>query len=106
QAGSSIMPGKINPSIVEMVTMVSFQIIGYDHTIMNATIAGQLELNVMLPLIAFNVSEQMRLLTNALNIFTTKCIDGIEVNEEQCRYWFEQSVGLGAILNTVIGYDK
>ncbi len=106
QPGSSIMPGKVNPSIVEMITMVSYQVIGFDQAILNATLAGQLELNVMLPLISFNLSTQIELLTNAMGIFTTKCIKGIVANRDRCEFWFEQSLGIGAILNTIIGYDK
>lgn len=106
QAGSSIMPGKVNPSIVEMVTMVSFQVIGFDTANMLAAANGQLELNIMLPLIADNLLEQIKLLTNALAVFNTKCVSGIRANEEKCRYWYEKSSGIAAILNPILGYDK
>lgn len=106
QPGSSIMPGKVNPSMLEMLTMVCFQVIGFDQATALATGAGQLELNVMLPLIAHNLSEQIDFLTHAVDATRTKCIDGIEANEAMCRYWYERSVGVGALLNTVIGYDK
>lgn len=105
QAGSSIMPGKINPSIIEMLTMVCFQVIGYDQAILLATSAGQLELNVMLPLIAYDLLEQIRLLTNAIKVFNEKCVKGITVDEEMCRYWSERSSGIAAVLNPYLGYD-
>lgn len=106
QPGSSIMPGKTNPSIVEMLTMVCFQVIGYDTAIMLAIGAGQLELNVMIPLIAYNLFEQIRLLTNALEIFEKKFLNGISVNEKMCAFWSERNAGVAAILNRYLGYDK
>lgn len=106
QAGSSIMPGKVNPSIVEMLTMVCFQVIGFDQAILLASQAGQLELNVMLPLIAFNLTEQIKLLTNAIDVFNKKCLIGLTADEKMCRYWFERSSGIGAALNPYLGYDK
>lgn len=106
QPGSSIMPGKVNPSIIEMMTMVSFQVIGFDQAILFASQAGQLELNVMLPLIAHNLTEQIKLLTNATKIFDKKCVSGIEANKEMCRFWFERSAGIAAVLNRYLGYVK
>ena len=106
QPGSSIMPGKVNPSIIEMLTMVCFQVIGYDQAILLASSAGQLELNVMLPLIAYDLLEQIKLLTSASKIFAEKCVAGIKADEEMCRYWFERGSGIAAILNPIIGYDK
>ena len=106
QAGSSIMPGKINPSIIEMLTMVCFQIIGYDQAVLLASMSGQLELNVMLPLIAYNLLEQINLLTNAISIFNEKCLKDLKANSEMCRYWFEKSYGIAAVLNPYLGYDK
>ncbi len=106
QAGSSIMPGKVNPSIIEMLTMVCFQVIGFDQAILQSTQAGQLELNVMLPLIAYNLLEQVKLLTNSIKIFNTKCLQNIEADPEMCRFWFERSSGIAAILNPYLGYDK
>lgn len=106
QPGSSIMPGKVNPSIIEMTTMVCFQVIGYDTAVLLASQAGQLELNVMLPLIAHDLHEQVKLLTNTIEIFNTKCVSGIEANKEMCRFWFERSAGIAAILNRFIGYEK
>lgn len=106
QAGSSIMPGKVNPSIVEMLTMVCFQVIGYDQAILLASQAGQLELNVMLPLIAYNLLEQIKLLTNSIEVFNTKCLQYIEANPQICKFWFERSLGIAAVLNPYLGYDK
>lgn len=106
QPGSSIMPGKTNPSIIEMMTMVCFQVVGYNQAVLLSSQAGQLELNVMLPLIAHNLSEQIKLLTNAISIFEKKCISGIEADKEMCLFWFKRSVGVAAILNTFLGYEK
>lgn len=106
QPGSSIMPGKVNPSIIEMATMVCFQVIGYDQAVLLACQAGQLELNVMMPLMAFDLPEQIKLLTNAIEILDKKCVSGIEANREMCKFWFERSAGIAAILNTFIGYEK
>ena len=106
QPGSSIMPGKVNPSIIEMMTMVCFQVIGIDTAVLLSSQAGQFELNVMLPLIAHDLPEQIKLLTNAIEILNTKCVSGIEANKEMCRFWFERSAGIAAILNHHLGYEK
>lgn len=106
QPGSSMMPGKVNPSIVEMLTMVCYQVIGNDQTILLASMAGQLELNVMLPLISFNLFEQIKLLTNAIAIFDRKCVQGLKANKEMCRFWSERNMGIAAILNPYIGYER
>lgn len=104
--GSSIMPGKINPSIVEMLTMVCFQVIGLDQTILLSSMSGQLELNVWLPLIAHNILTQIKLLTNAIEVFTKKCVIEIEANDNMCKNWFEKSTGVAAVLNPKLGYRK
>ena len=106
QPGSSIMPGKINPSIPEMVNQVCFQVMGCDTTVGIAAEHGQLELNVMMPVIAFNVLLSMRILTNAANIFADKCIKGIEANREMCAYWVERSAALATALAPQIGYAR
>lgn len=106
QPGSSIMPGKVNPSIIEMTTMVCFQVIGIDTAVLLSSQAGQFELNVMLPLIAHDLPEQIKLLTNAIDILNTKCVSGIEANKEMCKFWFERSAGIAAILNHHLGYEK
>ena len=99
QPGSSIMPGKINPSIPEMVNQVCFQVMGCDTTVAIAAEHGQLELNVMMPVIAFNVLLSMRILTNAATVFSEKCVNGIEANEDMCAYWVERSAALATALD-------
>jgi aspartate ammonia-lyase len=106
QPGSSIMPGKVNPSIPEMVNQVCFQVMGCDTTVAIASEHGQLELNVMMPVIAFNVLLSMRILTNAAKAFADKCVKGIEANREMCAYWVERSAALATALAPQIGYDK
>lgn len=105
QPGSSIMPGKINPSMAEMANMVSFQVIGCDQAIMLATQAGQLELNVMMPLISWNLTFSMEILKNCVQKFTESCINGIEANEARCRRYLEESLGLVTVLAPYIGYN-
>jgi aspartate ammonia-lyase len=106
QPGSSIMPGKINPSIPEMVNQVCFQVIGCDTTVAIASEHGQLELNVMMPVIAFNILLSMRILTNAAKVLDEKCVRGIEANREMCAYWVERSAALATALAPHIGYAK
>jgi fumarate hydratase, class II len=106
QPGSSIMPGKINPSIPEMVNQVCFQVMGLDTTVAIASEHGQLELNVMMPVIAFNVLLAMRILTNAANVLADKCVKGIEANKEMAEYWVERSAALATALAPQIGYAK
>jgi aspartate ammonia-lyase len=100
------MPGKINPSIPEMVNQVCFQVIGCDTTVAIASEHGQLELNVMMPVIAFNVLLSMRILTNATHVFAGKCVRGIEANRDMCAYWVERSAALATALAPHIGYAK
>ncbi len=104
QPGSSIMPGKVNPSIAEMLNQVCFQVIGCDATVASAAGAGQLELNVMMPVIAHNLLFAMRLLANAVEVFTARCVSGIEADVERCREYAASSVGLATVLNPLIGY--
>ncbi|MFL5618454.1 MAG: aspartate ammonia-lyase [Gemmatimonadaceae bacterium] len=106
QPGSSIMPGKINPSIPEMVNQVCFQVMGLDTTVAIAAEHGQLELNVMMPVIAFNLLLSMRLLTNTARTLTERCVVGIEANEEMCAYWVERSAALATALMPHIGYAR
>jgi len=105
QPGSSIMPGKINPSMAEMTNMVCFQVMGCDQAVMLAAQAGQLELNVMMPLIAYNLLFSMELLKNCVQKFTDSCITGIVANEERCRRYLEDSLGLVTVLAPSIGYN-
>jgi len=106
QPGSSIMPGKINPSIPEMVNQVCFQVIGCDATVAIAAEHGQLELNVMMPVIAHNVLLSMQLLTNTANVLADRCVRGIEANEAMCAYWVERSAALATALMPHIGYAR
>jgi aspartate ammonia-lyase len=106
QPGSSIMPGKINPSIPEMVNQVCFQVMGLDTTVAIAAEHGQLELNVMMPVIAHNVLLAMRILGNAANVLAERSVKGIEANEEMCSYWVERSAALATALAPQIGYAK
>ena len=106
QPGSSIMPGKVNPSIPEMVNQVCFQVMGCDTTVAIASEHGQLELNVMMPVIAFNVLLSMRILTNAAAVLADKCVVGIEANREMCEYWVERSAALATALAPQIGYAR
>jgi aspartate ammonia-lyase len=106
QPGSSIMPGKINPSIPEMVNQVCFQVIGCDTTVTIAAEHGQLELNVMMPVIAHNILLSMQLLTNAITVLTDRCVTGIEANATMCAYWVERSAALATALMPQIGYAR
>ncbi len=105
QPGSSIMPGKINPSMAEMTNMVCFQVMGCDQAVLLATQAGQLELNVMMPLIAWNLTFSLELLSNCVQKFTESCISGITANEGRCRRYLEESLGLVTVLAPYIGYN-
>ena len=106
QPGSSIMPGKVNPVMAEMMNIVCFSVIGYHQSVVWASAAGQLELNVMMPLLAFSAGEMMKILTNGLHAFKTKALDGLQANEAQCRHFLERSLGLATALNPIIGYEK
>jgi aspartate ammonia-lyase len=106
EPGSSIMPGKINPSIPEAVNMVCFQVMGNDHAVALAAEAGQMELNVMTPLIAFDLLWSIELLTNAIRMLREDCICGLVVNEKRCGELLEKSHALATVLNPYIGYDK
>ena len=106
QPGSSIMPGKINPVMAEMLNMVCFQVIGNDLTVTMASQAGQLELNVMTPVINYNILQSMEILKNGVGAFLKRCVRGIKADEKRCRYYFERSAGLATVLNPLIGYAK
>jgi aspartate ammonia-lyase len=106
QPGSSIMPGKVNPVIAEMTNMVCYQVLGYDTTVAYAAQAGQLELNVMMPVIAHNLLRSIALLTPTLRVLRTTCIDGITANEDVCRRYFDRSISLATALNPHIGYAR
>ena len=104
QPGSSIMPGKVNPVMAEMISMVGFQVMGADATVMLAAQAGQLELNVMMPVIAFNLLFALEILTNGVERLTSLSIEGITANEERCRKYLDDSLGLVTIFAPYIGY--
>ncbi len=106
QPGSSIMPGKVNPVIPEMVSQVCYQIIGADVTISMACEASELELNMAEPIIAFNLFFGLTLLRNAAIALHTRCISGIEANRERCLAYVQNSIGLVTALNPVLGYEK
>ncbi|MHB8110544.1 MAG: aspartate ammonia-lyase [Syntrophorhabdaceae bacterium] len=105
QEGSSIMPDKANPVITEMGTSVAFQVMSLDHAITLAAASGQLELNAFMPLIAFNLLTELKILINALSIFRTRLIDGIEADEKRCRQWLEESLCLVTALTPYIGHE-
>lgn len=104
QPGSSIMPGKVNPSIAEMVNQVCYQVIGLDTTVAMAAEAGQLELNVMMPVITHNILFALIILANATRAFDERCIRGIEADAVQSAYWLERSPALVTALAPKIGY--
>jgi len=106
QPGSSIMPGKVNPVLAEMLNMAMFQVIGNDLTIMMGGQAGQLELNVMMPIMAYNLFQSMDITINAVNAFTQKCVAGISPNREKAEGWLARNAILVTALNPVIGYLK
>jgi fumarate hydratase class II len=105
QPGSSIMPGKVNPVLAEMLDMAMFHIIGSDTTIMLAVQAGQLELNVMMPIIAHNLFEMMQVMIGAINAFTEKCVVGIQANREKAEGWLAKNAIIVTALNPLIGYS-
>ncbi len=106
QPGSSIMPGKINPVMPELAAMVSFQVVGNDAAVAYAVQAGQLELNVMMPTMAYNVLQSITILANMLRQFDRYCIAGITVNAERCNFYAQSTVSLATALNPYIGYAK
>ncbi len=106
QPGSSIMPGKVNPSIAEMVNQVCYQALGLDTTVAMAAEAGQLELNVMMPVMTHNVVFAMIIVGNASRVLAERCVEGIEADEAQCSYWLERSPALVTALAPKIGYAE
>src|ERR1041385_235612 len=106
QPGSSIMPGKINPVIPELAAMVSFQVVGNDVAVAMAVQAGQLELNVMMPTMAYSVMQSITIMTNMLRQLNEKCIAGITANEKRCNFYVQSTVSLATALNPYIGYSK
>jgi aspartate ammonia-lyase len=105
QPGSSIMPGKVNPVMPEVMNQVAFQVIGNDATISMASEAGQLELNVMEPVLIFNLIQSLSIMNNVFEAFTENCLKGIEANEERMKEYVEKSVGVVTAVNPHIGYE-
>ncbi len=106
QAGSSIMPGKINPVIPEVVNQVAFQVIGLDNTVATASESGQLQLNVFEPVIAYNLFSSITMMLNSIVTLRTRCIENITANEDVCREMVKNSVGIVTALNPYLGYEK
>jgi len=106
QPGSSIMPGKVNPSIPEMVNQVCYQVMGCDVTVAVAGEAGQLELNVMMPVIAWNTIHVSRMLRESMNVLRTRCVEGIEVDAARCRELLDRSTAMATALSPYLGYAK
>ena len=106
QPGSSIMPGKVNPVMAEMLNMSMFHVQGCDLTISLASQAGQLELNVMMPIIAHNLFEMMQVMIGAISAFTQKCVLGIEANREKAEGWLAHNAIIATALNPLIGYER
>jgi aspartate ammonia-lyase len=104
QPGSSIMPGKVNPVMAECLDMVAFQVVGNDAAVSLAVQAGQMELNVMTPVIMYNMLFSIEILSNFIPAFTEKCVKGITVNEVQCRKYLEKNPSLATLLSPYIGY--
>jgi aspartate ammonia-lyase len=106
QPGSSIMPGKVNPVMAECLNMVCYQVLGHDTTVAMAAQAGQMELNVMMPVLAYNLNQEISLLTSMLRVFDEKCVKGLKAETERCRGYADKSTQVAAALNPVIGYEK
>lgn len=106
QPGSSIMPGKVNPVMAEMANMIVTQVIGNDACITAAGEHAQLELNVMMPVIAYNLLHSIQILSNGFQTFTVKCLEGLEVDRDRCLQLMEQSLALATALNPILGYDQ
>ena len=106
QAGSSIMPGKVNPVIPEVINQIAFQVIGNDLTVTLAAEAGQLQLNAMEPVIVFNILQSMRMLERGMNTLRAACIEGIEADAERCRELLEHSLVAATAINPYVGYAE
>ncbi|MBI5665674.1 MAG: aspartate ammonia-lyase [Nitrospirae bacterium] len=106
QPGSSIMPGKVNPTMAEMLNMVCFQVMGNDTAVSYAVQASQLELNVMMPVIAYNLLFSIEILSNGINLFTQKCVVGIEADPQRCSYYADATLAMATALNPIVGYSS
>src|SRR5690625_4647618 len=106
QPGSSIMPGKVNPVMAEVVNQVAFQVSGNDHTICLASEAGQFELNVMEPVLVYHLMDSIKVMTNVLNVFTSYCVEGIQAQKKQLQANVDKSIGTMTSINPHIGYEQ
>jgi aspartate ammonia-lyase len=106
QPGSSIMPGKVNPVMPELVNQICYQIIGYDAVVSMAAEASELELNMAEPVMAYDLLHGLMILKNACITLTSRCINGITANRDVCRGYVERSIGLVTALNPVLGYER
>lgn len=106
QPGSSIMPGKVNPVLAEMLNMVTFHAMGCDAAIVQAAQGGQLELNVMMPVIGYNLIQEIEIVSAGMDAFARKCVEGVKANRETCRLYAERSAALATALSPVLGYEK
>ncbi len=106
QPGSSIMPGKVNPVMAEMLNMAMFHVIGCDTTVAIASQAGQLELNVMMPVIAHHLFEMMQIIIGSISVFTSKCVRGIQANRARAEHWLAKNAAIVTVLNPLIGYAE
>jgi fumarate hydratase class II len=106
QPGSSIMPGKVNPVIPESLIQVCAQVIGNDAAITLGGASGNFELNVMMPVIAYNLIQSIHLLANAVHNFAERCVEGLEADRERCEEMIEKSLALATALTPRIGYDE
>ncbi len=105
QPGSSIMPGKVNPVMAEMLNQVAYQVVGHDATVMMAGQAAQLELNVMMPVMAYNFLQSIHILARGVDAFVTRCVDGLKANREVAEGYVERSTAMATALNPLIGYE-
>lgn len=106
QPGSSIMPGKVNPVLAEMLNQTMYHVMGSDHTVNMSGMSGQFELNVMMPIIAHNLNEMMQVIIGSVRAFTDKLIAGLQPNKEQAEHWLERNPILVTALNPIIGYNR
>jgi aspartate ammonia-lyase len=106
QPGSSIMPGKVNPSILEMANQTFFSVLGYDQTVAMCAQAGQLELNVMMPMMAYATLEATEISTRALRALRERCIEGLQANEPRLRKYFESTPQVATALTPKLGYER
>lgn len=106
QPGSSIMPGKVNPVLAEMLNMICYHVMGLNLVVQLASAAGQLELNVMMPIIANDLFQMMDILIHGVNAFTERCVKGIAANREKAEGWLGKNVIIVTALNPLIGYSK